>query len=241
MRLLKKQLKPLADALIDHDCNTDAVNRWAEGWQSKNGEQKKQKKRFLFFLFFFSRPSLSFLSFSLFLFAQSAHPPHFFKKKHARNRTGDNNKNNNKKHNNKKNETTSLGPRIWDSKGLAAIAAAVFPGTQAYAVELILRELQNQVNGLEAVLDAALASAQAEGQKQGMRLLDVLPKLLEKAFRGENIPPPFEAPRIDVKLGFFRVNCNNKSKIQGVNAEAPAEGYVYWVFAWRMKGGVVSA
>ena len=65
----------------------------------------------------------------------------------------------------------------------------------------------------------------------------ILGDMLTAAFNGQDMPNPFDGLKVDIKLAFFRADCINKSKIPGVNAQAPAEGFVRWDLAWRFHSG----
>lgn len=97
--------------------------------------------------------------------------------------------------------------------------------------------MEQQVQGITAAIDAALQSAGEYINGQQAKLSTILPMLLAKGLSGENVALPWETPKVDIKLSFFRINCINKSKIPGVKAEARAEGYIAWGLAWRFKGG----
>lgn len=113
----------------------------------------------------------------------------------------------------------------------------MFPFTQSLATEILIRELDQQAQGVKDVINKALESAGDYIAGQQSKIETILPILLEKALSGEELALPWETPKVDIKLGFFRVNCMNRSKIPGVQAEARAEGNVFWGLAWRFKGG----
>ena len=118
--------------------------------------------------------------------------------------------------------TTYYGKRIWDSSVAGTVALAIFPGTQAAAVEQFYSMFESQMNSVIGVLEDIASDI-------GGNALDIAYDIVKTLIDGGDFDDIFGD--VGIKAALLRFNCKNDWCVGTANGDS----FYQLGFGWRYK------
>ena len=112
-----------------------------------------------------------------------------------------------------------VGSKIWAGQGVANIVLAVFPGTQAAALQMVLDEIRKQ--GSQLMNTFSEMAAKIPGQM--FNLESEISEMLTALLQGKSPPTP-KMPGLDLKMAVLQSKCGTNTLKIGTNQPMDSEG-----------------